>query len=189
MLLYTDTDSYIYEMETDDFYSDIVGDVETLFDTSEFDVSHPSGIQTGVNKKVICMMKDEAGGKIIQECVCLGAKQHSYITYEDSSEHKRCKGVKKNVVENTITHDDNKNCALYHKEQMRKMNLIRSHLHDVYSEEVNKVALSPKDDKRVIMEDEIHTLAYGHYRLKTEGARGFIGFDISVPSCSKNSPY
>jgi len=100
MLLYTDTDSYIYEMETDDFYSDIVGDVETLFDTSEFDVSHPSGIQTGVNKKVICMMKDEAGGKIIQECVCLGAKQHSYITYEDSSEHKRCKGVKKNVVEN-----------------------------------------------------------------------------------------
>jgi len=51
---------------------------------------------------------------------------------------------------------------------MRKMNLIRSHLHDVYTEEVNKVALSAEDDKRVIMEDGIHTLACGHYRLKQE---------------------
>ena len=49
-------------------YRDIAGDVETWFDTSEFDASHPSGIQTGVNKKVIGVMKDEAGGKIIQEC-------------------------------------------------------------------------------------------------------------------------
>ena len=57
----------------------------------------------------------------------------------------------------------------------------------MYTEEVNKVALSPKDDKRVIMEDGIHTLAYGHYRLKTEGARGFIGFDISVPTESIHS--
>ena len=50
------------------------------------------------------------------------------------------------------------------------MNVIRSHLHDVYTEEVNKVALSAEDDKRVIMEDGIHTLAYGHYSLKTEGS-------------------
>jgi len=49
------------------------------------------------------------------------------------------------------------------------MNVIRSHLHDVYTEVVNKVALSAEDDKRVIkliMEDGLHTLAYGHYRLK-----------------------
>ena len=65
-----------------------------------------------------------------------------------------------------ITHDDYKNCLLNREEQMRKMNLIRSHLHDVYTEEVNKVALSAEDDKRVIMEDGIHTLACGHYRLK-----------------------
>jgi len=52
-LLYTDTDSLIYEIGTEDCYKDIAGDLETLFDTSEFDASHPSGIQTGVNKKVI----------------------------------------------------------------------------------------------------------------------------------------
>ena len=74
-----------------------------------------------------------------------------------------------NVVKKHITHDDYKNCLLNREEQMRKMNVIRSHLHDVYTEEVNKVALSAEDDKRVIMEDGIHTLAYGHYRLKTEG--------------------
>ena len=45
------------------------------------------------------------------------------------------------------------------------MNVIRSHLHDVYTEEVNKVALSAEDHKRVIMEDGIHTLAYGYYSL------------------------
>ena len=83
-----------------------------------------------------------------------------------SVEHKRCKGVRKNVVKKHITHDDYKNCLLNREEQMRKMNVIRSHLHDVYTEEVNKVALLAEDDKRVIMEDGIHTLAYGHYRLK-----------------------
>ena len=47
------------------------------------------------------------------------------------------------------------------------MNIIRSDRHEVYSEEVNKVALSSKDDKRHVLEDKIHTLALGHYRLKT----------------------
>jgi len=50
--------------------------------------------------------------------------------------------------------------------QMRTMNVIRSRRHDVYTEKVNKVALLAENDKRVIMEDGIHTLVYGHYRLK-----------------------
>ena len=86
----TDTDSLIYEIGTEDCYRDIAGDVETWFDTSEFDASHPSGIQTGVNKKVIGMMRDEAAGKIIQEFVSLRAKLYSFKMWEDSSEHKRC---------------------------------------------------------------------------------------------------
>jgi len=84
-LLYTDTDSSIYEIETDDFYRDIAGDVETWFDTSEIDADHPSGIQTSVNKKVIGMMKNEAGGKIIQEFIGLRAKSYSFKMWEDSS--------------------------------------------------------------------------------------------------------
>jgi len=151
-------------------FTDIAGDVETWFDTSEFDADHPLGIQTGVNKKVIGVTKVEANGKIIQEFVGLRAKQYSFKMWEDFSKHKRCKGIRKNVVKNRITHDDYKNCLLDDEEQMRTMNVIRSHLHDVYTEEVNKVALSAEDDKWVIMEDGIHTLAYGHYSLKTEAS-------------------
>jgi len=66
----------------------------------------------------------------------------------DSSEHKRCKGIRKNVVKKHITHDDYRNCLLNREEQMRTMNVISSHLHDVYAEEVNKVALSAEDDKK-----------------------------------------
>ena len=64
-LLFTDTDSLCYEIETEDFYEDISNDVEGYFNTSNFPKDHPSGIQ-GKNKKVPGMMKDEAGGKIIE---------------------------------------------------------------------------------------------------------------------------
>jgi len=84
---------------------------------------------------------------------------------EGFPEHKRCIGVKKNVVENRNTHAHCKNCLPYDEEERITMNVIRRHLHDVYTEEVNKVALSPENDKRVIMEDGIHTLALGHYKL------------------------
>jgi len=62
---------------------------------------------------------------------------------------------------------------------MRTTNVIKSQLHDVYTEEVNKVALSAEDDKRVVIEDGIHTLAYGHYRLKKlKGTRAHARRDI-----------
>jgi len=74
MLLFTDTDSLAYEIKTDDFYNDIKDDVEKLFDTSEYPENHPSGIKTGVNKKVIGMFKDEVKSKQIEEFVGLRAK-------------------------------------------------------------------------------------------------------------------
>ena len=163
MLLFTDTDSLAYEIKTDDFYADISNDVESRFDTSDYPKDHPSGIKTGVNKKVIGMFKDEASGKQIEEFVGLRAKLYSYKMFEDGKENKKCKGIKKNVVKKTITHDDYKDCLFTKREQHRRMNVFRSHLHDIYTEEVNKVALSAEDDKRVIMDDGIHTLAYGHY--------------------------
>ena len=103
--MFTDTDSLVYEIKTDDFYADISNDVERLFDTSEYPKDHPSGIKTGVNKKVPGMFQDEAAGKQIKKFVGLRAKLYSYKIHE-GKENKRCKGVKKSVVENTITHED-----------------------------------------------------------------------------------
>ena len=167
-LLMTDTDSLIYEIKTDDFYKDIAKDVQSKFDTSEFDKNHPSinnfGFKNGVNKKVIGMFKDEAGGKQIIEFVGLRSKLYSYKLYD--KEHKRCKGVKRSVVAKTITHEDYKNCLISKQEQLRTMNVIRSHGHEIYTEQINKVALSADDDKRIILDDGMHTLAYGHWRAE-----------------------
>ena len=160
-LLFTDTDSLAYEIETEDFYRDISSDVELRFDTSNYPKDHPSGIITGVNKKVIGMFKDEASGKQIAEFVGLRAKLYSYRV-EESYEEKKCKGVKKAVIKKTITFKDYKNCLFDNKPAMRKMNVIRSHLHTMYTETVNKIALSPFDDKRLIQKDNIHTFAYGY---------------------------
>ena len=77
-------------------------------------------------------------------------------------EEKKCKGVKKAVIKRTITFNDYKNCLFNNSPAMRKMNVIRSHLHNIYTETVNKVAISPFDDKRIIREDNIHTFAHGH---------------------------
>ena len=110
------------------------------------------------------MFKDEVGGKVIDEFVGLRAKLYSYKMFE-GEESKKCKGVKKSVVKKSITHGDYNKCLFTGKEQLRKMNIIRSYKHGVYTEEVNKVALCPIDDKRYILEDGVHTLALGHYRI------------------------
>ena len=162
-LLFTDTDSLCYEIETEDFYKDISGDVEKGFDTSNFSKDHPSGIQ-GKNKKVPGMMKDEAGGKIIEEFVGLRAKLYSYKMFE-GKEEKKCKGIKKSVIKKNISHEDYKECLFSGASQMRKMNVIRSRRHEIFSETVNKIALSANDDKRIILEDKISTLSYGHYKI------------------------
>ena len=165
-LLFTDTDSLMYEIETEDFYKDISGDVKNRFDTSDYPDNHPSGIPTGCNKKVLGMFKDEVVGECIKEFVGLRAKLYSFKMFK-GKESKRCKGIKKKVVEKSITHEDYKTCLLTGKEQLRKMNIIRSYEHEVYTEEVNKVALSAEDDKRYIMNDGIHTMAWGHYKLNS----------------------
>ncbi|XP_072023228.1 uncharacterized protein [Amphiura filiformis] len=128
-LCMTDTDSLTYEIQTEDFYADISGDVKKLFDTSNYPADHPSKIPTGKNKKVPGMFKDEAGGKQITEFVGLRAKLYSYRIHE-GKEEKRCKGVKKAVVERKITFDDYKRCLFDEKPLMRTMNVIRSYKHE-----------------------------------------------------------
>ena len=164
-LLFTDTDSFLYEMQTEDFYKDISGDVRDRFDTSDYPEKHPSGIPTGINKKVLGMFKDEVAGKNIKEFIGLRAKLYSFKT-EEGKENKRCKGIKKAVIEKSIRHEDYKTCLETGKEQLRKQNIIRSYEHVLYTEEINKVALSSADDKRYLLNDSFDTLAWGHYKIK-----------------------
>ena len=93
----------------------------------------------------------------------LRVKLYSYKLFE-GDESKKCKGVKKIVVKK-ITHDDYKKCLFSKEKQLRKMHVIRSQKHEIFTQEINKVALSANNDKRVIMDDGIHTLAHGHHSL------------------------
>jgi len=91
-LLMTDTDSFMYEIKTEDFLKDISGDVREKFDTSNFPQNHPSGILTGFNKKVPGVSKDVCGGENITEFTGLRAKLYAFS--KNREESKRCKGVK-----------------------------------------------------------------------------------------------
>ena len=157
-LLFTDTDSLMYHIQTNDFYRDISKAIKRKFDTSDYPEKHPSGIKTGINKKVIGKFKDEAAGRQITRFARLRPKLYSF-KIDGVEETRKCKGVKKNVIKREISFDDYKQCLISGEDQMRSMNIIRSEHHDIYSKKVNKIALSANDDKRTVMKDCIHTLA------------------------------
>ena len=94
-LCYMDTDSFVKNIKTNDFYKDISNDVEKRFDTSNYECNRPLPI--GKNKKIIGLMKDELGGKIIMEFVTLRPKTYSYLI-NDGKEDKKAKGTKKCVI-------------------------------------------------------------------------------------------
>ena len=160
-LLYMDTDSLVYNIKTEDFYKDIAEDVETRFDTSGYEPDRPLPI--GKNKKVIGLMKDELGGKIMKEFIGLMLKMYSYRVEE--SESKKCKSIKKCVVKKTISFEDYKRCLLEGRNIHRSQLMFRSKKHNVRTLEVNKLALNRDDDKRVSV-DGIASLAMGHYSLQ-----------------------
>ena len=157
-LLFTDTDSLMYQIYTDDFYKDISPDILSKFDTSDYPPNHPSGIPTGVNKKVIGMFKDEVAGKQITRFVGLRPKLYTFEIEQDK-EVKKCKGIKKNVVKKRLNFNDYLQCLFTGRKEMRKTKIIRSEKHEIYSKEVNKIALSNEDNKRFVLEDKINTEA------------------------------
>ena len=122
-LLFTDTDTLAFEIKINDFYKDINPDIEKRFDTSDYQTNNSSGIKTGLNSKVLGMIRDEAGGKQIVEFVSLRAKLYSYKML-DGSEDKKCKGVTKNVTKRSIQFDDYRECLFSRKKQDQKMNVI-----------------------------------------------------------------
>ena len=158
-LCYMDTDSFIMNIKANDFYKDISNNVDERFDTSNYEVNSP--LPTGKNKKVIGLMKDELGGKIITEFVTLRPKTYSYLT-DDGKEDKKAKGTKKCVIKRMIKFNDYKNCLLKDKVLLKLQQRCISKKHDVYTEDINKVALSNNDDKRTVSSDKITSYPYGY---------------------------
>ena len=92
-LCYTDTDSFIIHIITEDFFEDISNDVEKWSDTSNYDKNDKRPLPISKNKKVPGLFKDELGGKIITEVVAIRPKTYAYLT-DDDNEHKKAKGTR-----------------------------------------------------------------------------------------------
>ena len=120
-LCYMGTDSLIYSIGTEDFYSNVVDNVESRFDTSGYPNDGPRPLSVGKNKKVIGLMKDELSGEIMKEFVSLRPKMYSYRV--GNSEPKKCKGIKKCIVKHMVSFDDYKRC-LFSGESSHRSQLL-----------------------------------------------------------------
>ena len=158
-LCYIDMDSFVMNIKTEDFNKDIANDFDKRFDTSNYEVDRP--LPTGKNKKVIGLMKDELGGKIITEFITLRSKAYTYLT-DDGKEDKKANGKKKCVIKRMIKFDDYNRCLLNGKVILKSQQRFISKGHDVYTENINKIVLSNNDDKRLIASDKITSYPYGY---------------------------
>ena len=158
-LCYMDTHSFVVNIKTKDFYKDISQDVNKRFDTSNYTFDRP--LPTGINKKVIGLMKDELGGDIITDFVVLRPKAYSYIT-NDFVEMKKAKGTKKCVVNKMLRFEDYKKCLFDNGKVLKSQQRFKSENHEVYTENINKIALSCDDDKRIVTSDRITSYPYGY---------------------------
>ena len=158
-LCYMDTDSFIMNIKTNYFYKDIANDVENRFDTSNYEVNRP--LTTGKNKKIIGLLKDGLVGKIITEFVTLRPKTYSFLT-DDGKENKKAKGTKMCVIRKMIKFNDYKKCLLNDEVMRKPQQRFISKKHDVYTENINKIALSNNDDKRIVSLNKITSYPYGY---------------------------
>ena len=131
------------------------------------------------NKKVIGLFKDELGGKTITEFVALRAKAYVYLM-ENGSEHKKAKGTKKCVIKRELMFENYKDSLFNNKIILKLQQRFKSDHHEVYTEEVNKIALSRDDDNRLQTFDKITMYPYGTNAFKVCGSEMMILRDYFV---------
>ena len=176
------------------FFEDISNDVERWFDTSNYDKNDKRPLPIGKNKKVPGLFKDELGGKIITEVVALRPKTYAYLM-DDGSDHKKAKGTKKCVIKQKLMFENYKDCLFNNKTVYRSQERFKSYYHVMYTEEVNKIALSSNDDKRLQTFDGITTYPYGTNEMMKKQSQNIkmINFDDYVnenkTEHNKNWPY
>ena len=159
-LAFTDTDSFCFEIQTEDIYRDMKENSD-LFYTSNFPVDHP--IYSNVNKKVVGKFKDECPKFPIREFI--GLKPKMYSLDLGVEEKKVAKGVSRPVIRKELRHEFYKNCLFKKRAMKQNMHLIRSKKHQIETIRINKTTLTPYDDKRYFL-NEYKSFAHGHYRIR-----------------------
>jgi len=157
-LLYTDTDSFIYEIRTNDLYKDLKSkELNYFFDFSNYNKDHY--LYDDSKKKSLGYIKDETNGRPIIEFVGLKSKMYSVLLADENK--KRAKGLQNAILKNYITHNDYKETlenSLIYADTRR----IQSENHQLKTIKTNKLIYSPYCDKRYIKNDKITSFAFGH---------------------------
>ena len=109
--------------------------------------------------------KDELARKIIIEVITLRPKRYEYLD-DDGNDHEKAKGTKMCVIKQELKFQNFKYCLSNNQNVYRSQQRFKSYNHDVYTEEVNKIALSSNDDKRLQTFDRITTYPYGTNAFK-----------------------
>lgn len=176
---YSDTDSFVYEIHTECFYTDIRDNLDR-FDTSDYPPDNAFQIPR-INKKIPGFFKDELNGQIITEFVGLRSKMYSlkagkiiresnvdgaagFSKVRGVEKMKKAKGVKKYILKNQISFENYLECIRNNTVVTRNQNSIRSKMHQGYSITQKKIVLSAFDNKRIILTGNIETRPYGHYQ-------------------------
>lgn len=162
--VYVDTDAFLLNVYCDSFYADMKENLDR-YDTSDFPENNIFEMPR-VNKKIPGLMKDELNGEVLKSFIGLRAKMYVMKTEKSENKIRKAKGIKKCVVKKQITYNDYLNCVLNNCTLSKKQSTFRSKLQNMYTIEQNKIALSPFDDKRVTLSNNIDTLPYGHYLLQ-----------------------
>ena len=160
-LCFTDTDSLLYDIQTEDVYADMAND-QDLYDTSDYPKTH--ALHCTTNKKVIGKMKDEMAGSPIEEFVGLRSKMYSIKC--GGVEKKVAKGIKRSAIKHDLKHALYRDVLFDEKCSRATMRMIRSKKHKLFSVVTNKLGLWPFDDKRFVLDDKKTTLAFGHYSTR-----------------------
>lgn len=161
-LVYTDTDSFVLDVKTECIFTDMNHDIHK-YDTSDYPENNIFGIPR-VNKKVPGLFKDEMNSKVISSFVGLRSKMYS-IKVGGVEKVKKAKGVKKCVLKKKISFDDYFDCLMKSCSIEKTQRTFRTKRHEVFTIAQNKTALSPFDDKRIILENKIDTLPWGHFKF------------------------
>ena len=187
-LCYMDTDSFIIHIITKDFYKDIDNDVGRWFDTSNYDENDKRSLPAGMNKNAIGLFKDELGGKIMKEFCAIRAKTYAYLIngynnddYDSEKiKNKKSKGIKKCVMKRRTIFKSYTDCLFNNEIILKSQQIFKSDHHEVYTEEVNKTALSSNDDKRLQTLDRVTTYPHGTNAFKVCKSEMLIVRDLSV---------
>ena len=162
-LMFTDTDSLCYHTRNQDI-NEVIKNNKDRFDLSNYPKGHLLYDET--NKKVIGKFKNESPTDI-KEFIGLRSKLYSYIVEDEAHEHMKCKGVKKSASDKQLNHNDYKNTLFNRINKNITQNCIRSYKHQLYSIQQTKIGISYCDDKVYVCDNNIDTLTFGHYKLKS----------------------